>query len=63
MPNLDGTGPIGRGAMTGKGCGGCRTDMTSRPQQERGISSCGARYRQSADKGQQGDIFVKRNST
>ncbi len=30
MPNLDGTGPIGRGAMTGRGLGNCRQTFRSK---------------------------------
>ncbi len=35
MPNLDGTGPMGKGAMTGRGFGKCNRVFTSRPGQIR----------------------------
>ena len=30
MPNLDGTGPNGEGARTGRGLGNCKGDMSGR---------------------------------
>ncbi len=36
MPNLDGTGPMGRGSMTGKGLGNCQVCEG----QYRGMARC-----------------------
>jgi len=33
MPNLDGTGPMGKGAMTGRGLGQCKQTFASKPNQ------------------------------
>jgi len=36
MPNLDGTGPVGRGAGTGRGMGNCQnTDRKNCPPNQR----------------------------
>jgi len=32
MPNLDGTGPMGKGTMTGRGLGQCKQTFASKPQ-------------------------------
>ena len=46
MPNKDGTGPTGQGAMTGGGrgyCGGVANDTGARPMNGRGLHGRGGR--------------------
>jgi|GEM_PF-1813762 len=60
MPNLNGTGPMGKGAMTGRGLGQCKQAFASKLNQiqhETGEPHPPHKIPQQ----QKGDVFVKRS--
>ncbi|MDD3711458.1 MAG: DUF5320 domain-containing protein [Patescibacteria group bacterium] len=43
MPRLDGTGPAGKGKMTGRGMGKCEEASSNRQGDRFGVGACGRR--------------------